>query len=312
MRTIDMHCDTILKLMNEEDKGLYDNKDLSVDIKKLRRANSLAQFFAMWVDLENGQDPLETCLRMIDRFYLELEKNSTDISLATSYEDIVKNDEEGKISAILTIEEGEAIKGEISNLRNFYRLGVRAMTLTWNNVNHIGHPNFYEEYRDKGLTEFGFEVVHEMNRLGMIIDVSHLSDQGFYDVAKESKKPFIASHSNARTVKNHSRNITDDMIKVLSECGGVMGICFERDFLGDTEKSRIEDMIRHIKHIKNVGGIEVIALGSDYDGSHPYYEIADIGEIDKLAYSLKDNGFTEEEIDKIFYKNALRVIKDVL
>ena len=91
-----------------------------------------------------------------------------------------------------------------------------------------------------------------------------------------------------------------------------MGICFERDFLGDSENARIEDMIRHIKHIKNIGGIEVIALGSDYDGSHPNYEIENIGEIEKLAYSLKDKGFTEEEIDKIFYKNALRVIKDVL
>ncbi len=311
MRPIDMHCDTILKLMNDGNKGLYEN-DLSVDIKKLKKGNSLAQFFAMWVDLKNGQDPLETCLKMIDRFYIELEKNSSYISLATNYEDIKRNDEKGKISAILTIEEGAAIKGELSNLRNFYRLGARSLTLTWNNVNEIGHPNYYEEFRDKGLTDFGFEVVQEMNRLGMLIDVSHLSDKGFYDVARESKKPFIASHSNSRTMKEHPRNLTDPMIRTLSECGGVMGICFERDFLGDSENARIEDMIRHIKHIKNIGGIEVIALGSDYDGSHPNYEIENIGEIEKLAYSLKDKGFTEEEIDKIFYKNALRVIKDVL
>lgn len=311
MRTIDMHCDTILKLMDDEDKGLYEN-DLNVDIKKLKKANSLAQFFAVWVDLKNGQDPMETCLKMIDRFYREIENNSSHISLATSYEDIMKNDREGKISAILTIEEGAAIKGDLSNLRNFYRLGVRAITLTWNHPNEIGYPNFHEEYRDKSLTEFGIELVHEMNRLGMLIDVSHLSDKGFYDVARESQQPFIASHSNARAVKAHPRNLTDDMIKVLAECGGVMGINFERSFIGDKENARMEDIIRHIKHIKSVGGIEVIALGSDYDGSNPVSEVGDIGQIDKLAYSLKDNGFTEEEIDKIFYKNALRVIKDVL
>ena len=311
MRTIDLHCDTVLKLMADKNKGLYEN-DLNVDIKKLKEANSLAQFFAMWVDLKSGQDPMEIALRMIDRFYREIEKNSSHIALATNYEEIMENDKEGKISAILTIEDGGALKGELYNLRNFYRLGVRSITLTWNHPNEIGYPNFHEEYRDKGLTDFGIEVIHEMNRIGVLIDVSHLSDKGFYDVARESKKPFIASHSNARSVKNHPRNLTDDMIKVLSECGGVMGINFERDFLGDSENARIIDMIKHIKHIKNVGGIDVIALGSDYDGSHPGYEIEHIGQIEKLAHSLKANGFTEGEIEKIFYKNALRVIKDVL
>lgn len=312
MRPIDMHCDTVLRLMEDKENiGLYKN-DLSVDIEKLKKANSLAQFFAMWVDLKSEWDPMEICLEMIDKFYVELDKNSSDVAIATNYEDIIRNDREGKISAVLTIEEGGAIKGELYNLRNFYRLGVRAITLTWNEANEIGYSNFYEEYRDKGLTDFGREVVYEMNRLGMLIDVSHLSDQGFYDVSKESTKPFIASHSNSRTIKEHSRNLTDNMIKILSNSGGVMGICFERDFLGDTENASIKDIIRHIKHIKNIGGIDVIALGSDYDGSHPNCEISNIGEIEKLAYALKDNGFSEAEIEKIFYKNAMRVIKDVL
>lgn len=312
MRPIDMHCDTILGLMdNKENQGLYENQ-LSIDIKKLRRGNSLAQFFAMWVDLEKEINPLETCLKMIDKFYIEIDKNSDNISLATNYEDIMRNDSEGKISAVLTIEEGGTIKGQIHNLRNFYRLGVRAITLTWNAVNEIGFPNIKEEYRGRGLTSFGEEVVYEMNKLGMLIDVSHLSDKGFYDVSRLSSKPFIASHSNSRVMKEHCRNLDDDMIKVLAEKGGVMGICFERDFLGESENARIEDMIRHIKHIRNVGGIDVIALGSDYDGSHPNCEINNIGEIEKLTFALKDNKFSEDEIDKIFYKNALRVIKEVL
>lgn len=312
MRPIDMHCDTVLRLMEDkENTGLYKN-DLSVDIEKLKKTNSLAQFFAIWVDIKSERDPMEICLEMIDKFYVEVDKNSQEIAIATNYEDIIRNDREGKISAVLAIEEGASIKGELYNLRNFYRLGVRAITLTWNEANEIGYSNFYEEYRDKGLTDFGREVVYEMNRLGMLIDVSHLSDQGFYDVSKESTKPFIASHSNSRTIKEHSRNLTDDMIKILSNSGGVMGICFERDFLGDTENASIKDIIRHIKHIKNIGGIDVIALGSDFDGSHPNCEINNIGEIEKLAYALKDNSFSDDEIDKIFFKNAMRVIKDVL
>ena len=312
MRPIDMHCDTILGLIDDKGGlGLYEN-NLSVDIKKLKKGNSLAQFFAMWVNIKSKKDPMENCLELIDRFYVELEKNSHSISIATNYEDIIKNDDSDKISAILTIEEGGTIKGELYNLRNFYRLGVRAITLTWNEPNEIGYPNTTSKYRSKGLTKFGQQVVDEMNRLGMLIDVSHLSDEGFYDVAKLSSKPFIASHSNSRTMKNHPRNLTDDMIKVLSASGGVMGICFDRDFLRNTDKARIEDMIRHIKHIKNIGGIEVIALGSDFDGSHPNCEINNIGEIEKLAFALSDNKFSEDEIDKIFYKNALRVIKDVL
>lgn len=312
MKTIDMHCDTILKMMKDkENLGLYEN-DFSIDIQKLKKGNSLAQFFAMWVDLKKEANPLERCLEMIDKFYLEIERNSADISLARNYDDIIRNHKEGKLSAVLTIEEGGTIKGQIHNLRNFYRMGVRAITLTWNRVNEIGYPNMEIEWRDKGLTTFGEEAVHEMNRLGMLIDVSHLSDKGFYDVARLSSKPFIASHSNSRSMKEHFRNLTDEMIKVLSDKGGAMGICFERDFLGESENAQIEDMIRHIKHIKNIGGIDVIAIGSDYDGSHPNCEIKNMGEIEKLASALKDHKFSEDEIEKIFHKNALRVIKDVM
>ncbi|HEY8363073.1 MAG TPA: dipeptidase [Tissierellaceae bacterium] len=309
---IDLHCDTFLKLMKDkENSNLYEN-EFSIDIRKLKRANSLAQFFAMWIDLKKENDPMERCLEMIDKFYIELDKNPIDIALATNYDEIIKNNKEGKISAVLTIEEGGAIRGQLHNLRNYYRLGVRAITLTWNHANEIGYPNLNDEYRNKGLTEFGKEVVCEMNRLGMLIDVSHLSDAGFYDVARLSEKPFIASHSNSRAMKNHFRNLTDDMIKVLSERGGVMGISVEKEFLGDSNNAKIEDMIRHIKHIRNVGGIDVIAIGTDFDGCSPNSEIGNIGEMDKLREALKKNKFTEDEIDKIFYGNALRVIKEVL
>jgi len=313
MPIIDFHCDTIMKLMDNTQKLNLKENDLNVDILKLKKANSLAQFFALFVEMDMVDDPLEYCLLMVDKFYEQLEKNSGEISLATNYKELMDNMNKGIISAFLTIEEGGVLKGKIEQLRNFYRLGIRLLTLTWNFQNELGFPNKNKEDTNKGLTSFGLEVVNEMNNLGMIIDVSHLSDGGFFDVAKHSKKPFVASHSNSRSISNHPRNLTDDMIKILANSGGIIGICFEKQFLGSNEASRVEDMITHISHIKNVGGIDCISIGSDFDGINSLgLEIKNIGEIEKLSIALNKNNFTPEEMDKIFYKNAIRVIKAVL
>lgn len=312
---IDLHCDTILECHLSGGRRRLGSSDLCVDIEKMRKAGTLAQFFALYVDMKAKEDPMQNCLNMLDLFYNELESNKDTIAFAGCYEDIAKNKKEGKMSAFLAIEEGAAINGSIANLRNFYRLGVRLITLLWNYPNQIGYPNFQFEHKDKGLTEFGMEVVAEMNRLGMLIDVSHLSDGGFYDVARLSSKPFVASHSNARACTMHERNLTDDMIKLLAEKGGIMGLNIESFFLNEgepTEWSTVGDMVRHLKHIKKVGGIEVMAIGTDFDGTMHASEITNLGEMDKLAVALKQNGFKEEEIDKIFYKNALRIIEEVL
>lgn len=312
---IDFHCDTILECHLSRGKRVLSSSDLCIDINKLKKANSLAQVFALYVNMQREENPMQNCLDILDLFYNELEANKDSISFAASYEDIQQNRAAGKLSAMLSIEEGAAINGSISNLRNFYRLGVRLMTLLWNFPNQLGYPNFKFEYKDNGLTEFGKEVVTEMNRLGMLIDVSHMSDGGFYDVARLSTKPFVASHSNARACTMHPRNLTDDMIKHLAEKGGIMGLNIESFFLcpGEpTTVSTIEDMVRHLKHIRNVGGIEVMAIGTDFDGTIHTSELSNIGEIGKLSDALLNNGFTEDEVDKIFYKNALRIIKEVL
>jgi membrane dipeptidase len=251
-------------------------------------------------------------MEMLDKFYMELEENKQDICIARNYSEMAANDAQGKISAFLAIEEGGTLKGELHHLRNFYRLGVRLITLTWNFPNEIGYPNYEWKHQNKGLTERGREIVCEMNRLGMIIDVAHLSDQGFYDVAALSNKPFTASHSNARAMTGHARNLTDDMIKMLSNKGGIMGLNFERTFLVESGACDITDMVLHAKHIKNVGGIEVLAIGGDLDGTINQAGISDIGEIDILMYALKKDGFTENEIESIFYKNAVRLISDTL
>lgn len=312
MKLIDFHCDTILRLVENGESCNLRQNDFSVDIHKMRDGNVMAQFFACYIDLETAGNPLEYCLAMIDRFYRELEANSDAIRLATCYRDIVENQAAGKISALLTIEEGAALRGKLENLRIFHRLGVRLITLTWNYPNEIGFPNTLEPREDKGLTDFGHELVQEMNRLGMLVDVSHLSDRGFYDVAELSKKPFVASHSNARAITCHSRNLTDDMIRLLSEKGGITGLNFSKKFLGDSDISRIEDMVHHIKHIYNVGGIDVVAIGTDFDGIKPKQEVANIGEMGKLVCGLENAGFSTSEIERMYYKNALRVIQDTL
>lgn len=313
MGIIDLHCDTIGHLIDNKNLELKKN-NLSIDIEKLRVGNSLAQFFALYIDFAKYNKPFNRAMDMLNKFYEEIEKNNRDISVVRNIGDLEINREEGKISAFLTIEEGEAIEGSLKNLRNFYELGVRLMTLTWNYENAIGYPNCKEELRNKGLKPFGLEVVEEMNKLGMIIDVSHLSDGGFYDVAKYSKSPFVASHSNSREMCNHSRNLTNDMIRVLSDKGGITGINFEKSFLNEGgSRSDVESMLRHVMHIYKVGGIDVLAIGSDFDGIDPKnLEIGSFDKIDKLTDGLKKSGFNESEIDKILYKNALRVIREVL
>ncbi|BBB90735.1 MAG TPA: dipeptidase [Methylomusa anaerophila] len=309
---IDLHCDTIRRLNKLQDGAGLRRNNLNVDIEKLQKAGSLAQFFAMFVDIKQDGDSLEYALTLIDRFHQEIAANADAIAFAGNWEDLEYNRQTGKISAFLTIEEGGVVKGNLANLRILYRLGVRLVTLTWNYPNCIGFPHCDAAGQDKGLTSFGIDMVGELNRLGMIIDVSHLSDQGFYDVARLSTQPFTASHSNARAMAGHTRNLTDDMIRTLADKGGIMGINFERSFLGNGPQSKVADMVAHIRHIRNIGGREVIALGSDFDGISQELEIAHMGEIYKLIDGLKASGFTDEDIDKILWQNAARLIRAVM
>lgn len=310
MRLIDLHCDTILRCVDSEGKVKLRENDLCIDVQKLRKGRSLAQFFAMFVDLDVDKEPMDRCLDMIDCFYKELEENSKDIAFAGSFADMGRNDAEGRMSAFLAVEEGGVVEGKLQNLRNLYRLGVRLITLTWNYPNCIGYPNADWVHKDKGLTPFGQEVVAEMNRLGMIIDVSHLSDQGFYDVARLSQNPFVASHSNARAVEGHTRNLTDEMLVLLAEKGGVTGLNLEPSFLGGG--GTLEAMVRQLSHMKKVAGIDVIAIGTDFDGTGPLSVIRNTGEIGLLCDGLQKAGFSSGEIEKIMCRNAERVMKAVL
>ncbi|GFZ30595.1 peptidase [Clostridium zeae] len=311
MNFIDLHCDTALKLFSDKEAKLKENQ-FSVDIMKLKSGNAKAQFFALFLEKDQCGDLKNDCIDMYKRLVSELDENKSDIALVRNYDQYLKCQNENKLGAFITIEEGGAIAGDINNLQEFYDMGIRLITLTWNFENEIGYPHCKKEYADKGLKPFGIEVVKKMNDLGMIIDVSHLSDGGFFDVAKYSTKPFVASHSNSRAIRNHTRNLTDDMIKILSTAGGVMGINFCSGFVGKSKTTKIDDMVEHIKNIRKIGGIDCIALGSDFDGIENEVEIKDASEMGKLADALLKNNFSYDDVEKIFYKNAERIIREVL
>ncbi len=320
MNYIDLHCDTIMALMDHLDDNHLKDVPLQVNVNKLKQGNCLLQCFAMFVHLKKTSNPLERCIQMIDRFYEELNSHSEELALVLEYEDLDRNRKDGKISCLLTVEEGAVTKSDLAYLRTLHRLGVRMICLNWNFENGIGYPNFILNTNPDfttpntthGLTAYGKRMVREMNRLGMIVDVSHLSDKGFYDCIELSSKPIVASHSNARSVCHHVRNLTDEMILSLMKTGGVMGLNFCAAFLDDDEekgKDTVPCLLRHLQYIKELAGVEVLAIGSDFDGISPDISLQDASFMPKLFEAMRLNGWTEEEIEQVAYKNFLRVLK---
>lgn len=332
VRVIDMHCDTISELYyNHRDGGNLSVLDspLHVNLEKMEKGGYGLQNFALFTHLERaGNRPFEYCMRLADTFFTEMKAHTDKIGIVRNYGDIEENWRLHKMSALLTVEEGGVCQGELAFLRILYELGVRMMTLTWNFQNELGWPNqkeqtesgntYYVPDTRHGLTEKGVAFLEEMEGLGMIIDISHLNDKGIWDVFEHTKKPFVASHSNCRQLTPHPRNLTDEMIRKLAERGGVAGINFCSAFLKeevpDTQEvmSTIQDMIRHMKHMKQIGGIEVIGLGTDFDGIENPVEISDASKMQQLVWAMEQAGFTSGEIDAVFHGNVLRVYKEIL
>lgn len=329
MKVVDMHCDTIAELYERRKQGSQETileNQLHLDLQKMRAGDYGLQNFALFTCLEQTEHPFEYAMELADLFFQEMEEHKDQIGIVTSYEEIRKNWEAGRMSALLTLEEGGVCQGNLSFLRDFYRIGVRMMTLTWNYKNELGCPNtivmdgpdagFCRPDTEHGLTETGIAFVEEMERIGMIIDISHLNDAGIWDVFRHTKKPFVASHSNARALASHPRNLTDEMIRALAERGGVAGINYCGDFLhdwnGEPAKSTIAHMVAHMKHMKQIGGVGVIGLGSDFDGIGGDLEIRNGGDLPLLEQEMGRQGFTQSEIEAIFYGNVLRVYRELL
>lgn len=322
---VDMHCDTISEILSKRRKGetceLLQNT-LHVDLERMQKGHYLLQNFALFVNLEKCRNPWEEALALYEVYKQELQANEKLVAPVFQFSDIEKHQKEGKLSALLTVEEGAVCQGEVSKLEQLHQFGVRMMTLTWNYPNELGFPNSRPGLNmqpdvENGLTACGIAFVERMEELGMIVDVSHLSDAGFYDVLKYTKKPFVASHSNARAVCGHVRNMTDDMIRKLAERGGCMGLNFHVPFLekvpeGEVKPGTIAAVVRHAKHIVRVGGMEVLGLGSDFDGIDTHAELPGAQSMEYLWEGLHQGGFSEGQIEQIFSKNVLRVYREVL
>ncbi len=291
MKVADAHCDTLTKFPD----NIFLSQNAHWNIEKFKKSNGLLQYFAIFTppDLA-GDSAFRFAANAIGNFHRNM---ISDVVLLENKSNFVND----KINILLSLEGAAPIINDISNLYTFYKLGVRAMGLTWN------HRNFLADGidTDYGLTAFGIEVIKEMEQLNMIIDVSHLNTAGFDDVVKHTNKPFIASHSNSRVMFDHKRNLHDEQISEIISRGGFIGMNFYSEFIGPKGKNLRFELLKHIEHILDIGGENIIGLGADFDGidDTPFPDASFYPDLKKmLQLDLK---LEETIIEKIMYKNLL-------
>jgi membrane dipeptidase len=322
---VDTHCDT-LKCFCPEFTRYRDAmwKDRSttglggrantghIDIPRLQEGGVNCQVFAI-SSIRERRPPLalRTALNMLDVFYAECDANTDTITPVTAYKDVLNAVAEGKVAALLSIEGADVIEGSLGALRVLYRLGVRMVGLVHSLRNQLA-DGVTDTRTGGGLSEFGVQVVEELDRLGVLIDISHISDAGFWDVIDVAKQPIVASHSNSRAVCDHVRNLTDKQIRILADRGGVMGINFAPAFVHPTHAT-VARVVDHIDHIVDLVGADYVGLGSDFDGipSTPG-GLEDVSKIPNITKELIHREYSETAIQKILGENHLRVLKEVV
>ncbi len=306
----DLHCDTALALLGEDlrQAGSLRNNSCHIDLERAATLPGYAQCFACFTSPMDHLPGNTTVTQVFERematVLREVERNADLISLAYSTKDVEKNLENGKMSGILTIEGPAGFGYDPALLEDLYKIGFRITTLGWNEKNVLcgSHKT------GGGLTEQGREFVFEAQRLGMLIDVSHLSDEGFWDIMDITNGPVIATHSNSRAVWNVSRNLTDDMFRAICKTGGVAGINLYSHFLG--ENPTLDTVCDHILHWLELDGAKNIALGGDLDGCESLPAgFSGVQDYPKLAEVLLARGLDEQTVSDIFFTNALGVLK---
>ena len=307
---IDLHCDTIMQLLDHPDSGDLYRNTWKIDIEKLQKAHSKVQDFALFINLGETNDPYGRYEEMRNLCTTQIHLYGEHIQHVLSYQDVKSVYESGKIGALMSIEEGGVLGGDLDKLKQAYQDGVRLITLTWNYPNGLGEPHCGEQH--KKLTPKGIEFVEVMQDLGIIVDCSHLNDAGTEQLGDILDVPFVASHSNAREITAHTRNLPDNLIKLIANKGGVIGLNFAQSFLGTSPVSRIEDIVKHGLYLINKGGEDVVALGTDFDGIKPDTEIKDASEMFRLYDAFKEAGLSVEQCEKLFWKNADRLLKEIL
>ena len=320
----DLHCDTLYAAWRKGAEDIFQVDGAMADVSKNVRGGCRLQLYAIFMPPPGEtQDPAcwypgdDAYIRMLHAaFTLTAQKHSDVFAAAGSMRDVERNTAEGKISGMLSMEDGRAVEGSFEKIRAFHDMGIRVMGLTWNHANCFGYPNSPDtEEMQKGLTAFGKEALSCMEEMGMLVDVSHLSDGGFRDVARLSRRPFIASHSNCRALNPHPRSLTDEMIRALADRGGVMGLNFCPEFLTEDpglQRSAVDDLARQLRHRINAGGLECAAIGTDFDGIGGDLEIPSADRMPGFFEALEQRGFTSRELEFICWRNVERVFRDVI
>jgi membrane dipeptidase len=291
MKVADAHCDTLTKYSN----NIYNSKNAHWNLDKFKKSGGILQYFAIFTPPSlNGDAAFTFAGNTLGNFHKNL---VDDVNLIENKSDF----RDDKINILLSIEGASPIINDINNLYTFYKLGVRAMGLTWNHRNFIadGVDNDY------GLTHFGIDVIKEMEKLNMIIDVSHLNVAGFDDVVRNTNKPFIASHSNSRAIFDHKRNLYDDQILEIINREGFLGMNFYSAFIGSNEKNLKLEFLRHIEHILKLGGENILGMGADFDGidESPFEDAESYIEVSDLL--INDLKLEIDIVEKIMFKNLV-------
>jgi membrane dipeptidase len=315
MWMIDGHSDWLLDIADTK-RSFFDQSDIGhVDLPRLREGQISAMMCAAFVRNEDlPYQALIQTLRMVDRLRRIVDQSNGAVQLIERYEDLERARKDGAFGAILHYEGAEAIDPEFAVLRLSYALGLRSIGLTWSRSN-IFAEGVGDHNRERGLTYLGKELIRKCNQLGILVDVSHLNIAGFWDVLDTTSVPVVASHSNARAICDHERNLYDDQIKALAANGGLMGINFARQFLvegaSNPEDVSLDAMVDHVDHIVNLVGIDHVALGSDYDGAGMPADLYDAAQLPRLIQKLRDRGYDDASIQKFGRDNWLRVLRAV-
>lgn len=310
---IDLHNDVLEVMVNDTSYHLKQRHNYNhTDIPRLKDGGVDLQFFSVWVSPTQFTNYYLQAQVMLNIFNSELNQNQTTIAQAKNWNEADSLIQQNKIAAVIGVEGGHHIENSIEKLVNLYNAGMRYMTITWNNSTDWAVSAQDSRSTTVGLSDFGRQVIRTMDSLGIIIDVSHTGIKTIQDILEETQNPIVATHSGVRALRNHYRNLYDWQIQDIANSGGVIGVVFYPYFLNGSSNADIQDVIAHIDYIKNLVGIDYVAIGSDFDGIEVVpLGLEDTSKFPNLTEALFDHGYTREEVEKILYKNFKRVFEQV-
>lgn len=309
MKIVDSHCDLLDKMVQHEEVDFrQDSLYADVSFPRLHKSGVALQCFAIFLSDKKEAATFARVLQGMDHFYRKIISHPQ-VVFVKSQQDLAAVTEGDKIGAMLTLEGADGLEASLVNLRTAYYMGVRMLGLTWNNANWAADGVM--EPRKGGFTVKGKQLVKECDRLGVLLDVSHLSETGFWELTELSSRPFVASHSNAQAVCPHPRNLTDDQIKAITVAGGIIGITFVPWFVKASEPS-IKDILLHIDHVCSLGGVRHIGFGSDFDGIDSHISgLEHPGHYTRLANELYKR-YSPEEAEEFLFGNWRRYLSENL